>query len=59
MLYNIEGPFRPLQGGTSTRQVAVATDDKIDRSRGGGGDMGFGHANCVEVVATKGPLKYP
>ena len=58
MLYNTEGPLIPLLGGggSQTRQVAVTSKDKIDKHRG---EMGFGHANCVQVVATKGPLLCP
>ena len=55
MLYNIESPFMPLPGGTSVGQVAERAKNEKHKPRG---EMGFGHASCLQVIATKSPLKH-
>ena len=55
MLYNIEAPFYTFQGGTSIGQVAATARNGNTKY---GGDMGSGHASCLQVMAANGPSKY-
>ena len=45
----------PSRGGPLIRQVAATTENQKHKAQG---PNGFGHASCLQVITTKGPLKH-